>query len=1461
MVVKCKISKIVRIFALAIFKTTNYMKIHLPNPLFAMMLGLCAAAWSIPQASATVIHGSVIFSANNELTPGIYSFDTESPTAVLTPVGGGEGILARGGGVYADGLYYSIDPETQTLSAYDPDTWTLQKTATITAPALDLTYDATEGVVYGCFSDGNAMLGTLDLATGGYNPIGMMRIPPVAMMSAPDGSLYCIGMDGTLFAVNKSDASMTTIGSTGMWPFSAQSATIDPKTGRCYWATVEDDLSSSLYEVNLSNGSVTLIYKFPSEEEITGLFILPEVSKEAPATVENLAANLQGGATSGDVTFTMPSTTVGGEALSGDLAWAMTANDASIASGTSAPGSNVTVPVTLPAGACKLAVSVENEAGQSANSVLSLWVGFDTPAAPATVRLTKTSPTGLSVVWDASTTGEHGGYVDPASIAYNVVRYPGKVSVAKGTAATSLTEDVEAPRLASYWYEVAAVAGELESTSIPSNHITMGAAKVIPFAEDFASTLSFATFMLTDANADGYTWGQNVGAERATYPGQNGIADDWMVTPQLALNADSNYRLKFDVCVNSFEPHCIEVMLGTLPNIADLTTSILPATDLATPYMWMSVTADFHVDADGDYYIGLHAISQKNSGSLDVDNLTVSVLGSSHAPAMATELGIMPHAGGELSADILFNAPTLAIDDKQLDTNIDVALYRGEDLINTFEGVEPGARLSFTDTAAENGFNTYRVVASNSFGKGAEASAKAWIGIDQPGAVSNVKAVEVADGRVEISWEAPAVGINGGYVDAQALTYTVLRNGWKDVARDVAALSCEDMVDESLGQQMLVSYTVIASSTAGEGAQTESSPMMVGTPYEAPFRESFAGGRPSYYDWPTVPLNIMMYWQPSANGEYGAQDADGGLVATSVYTEEPVGGSMLSPKVRVDNMIAPRLEFYVANSAIADKLNVELIVDGQTTEPLAEIDLAAANGWQKYGFDLSAYGDARYVQLLFTCHNLVYGDKVYVDNISILDNVKYNLEALQPECPVRVKAGVKSSLKARVANVGVEAVDAYTVNVYASDVLIAQAEGGSIAAGATDELTVAFMPDAAFAPEMPVKVEVYCEEDQNRANDISPVVIIPMTTFDAPAPTGLAGNVSGQAVELTWNAPAQAESRPKVTTDDFENYPSFTTTEIGNWLPVEGDPLHDSSMEFQNSNGEWILFPGDYAWENMAFTVVDLAQLPAASPADGWNCLSGSKFLMTPYSSIVYSQNTGVPYVGDYLVSPRLNGQEQDVTINAKSLNYNQWGYETIQVLASTTDTEIASFSPVATLESIPAEWTTYTVTLPAGTVHFAIYSVQTQTALFLDDISYVAEGAPMATPEMKGYNVYRDSRRLNPEPVGVEMFTDVIENIADFTGHYAVSAVYDGGESALSDEITVSGNNSAEIIDASRVKVVTTPGQIHIAGAEGLNVALYSTDGTLHASLRGTTVTTVAATPGIYILTVGTDTFKVMVR
>lgn len=88
---------------------------------------------------------------------------------------------------------------------------------------------------------------------------------------------------------------------------------------------------------------------------------------------------------------------------------------------------------------------------------------------------------------------------------------------------------------------------------------------------------------------------------------------------------------------------------------------------------------------------------------------------------------------------------------------------------------EPGKTYTVTDTDETQGTRSYSVQTFTDFGNSDTAyPVKVYIGEDYPSKPTNLEAREV-EGKVELTWTAPAAGYNGGHFDPAKTYYTVYR--------------------------------------------------------------------------------------------------------------------------------------------------------------------------------------------------------------------------------------------------------------------------------------------------------------------------------------------------------------------------------------------------------------------------------------------------------------------------------------------------------------------------------------------------------------------------------------------------------------------------------------------------------------------------------------------------------------
>ncbi|MBF9143829.1 T9SS-dependent choice-of-anchor J family protein [Hymenobacter properus] len=182
---------------------------------------------------------------------------------------------------------------------------------------------------------------------------------------------------------------------------------------------------------------------------------------------------------------------------------------------------------------------------------------------------------------------------------------------------------------------------------------------------------------VVDSNNDGFTWRATGTVDASLATGNisrstpNAMvysynsadvtvgANDWFFTPALTMTNTQRYRLQFYFRAAAGYPEGLEVKYGTAATAAGQTTTIYtntnitstlyrPANNTTTP-----VVADI-TPANGNYYIGFHAISAASSGFLAVDDLTISAgpLATSEALKRAVSVFPNPSATGVFNLEI-----------------------------------------------------------------------------------------------------------------------------------------------------------------------------------------------------------------------------------------------------------------------------------------------------------------------------------------------------------------------------------------------------------------------------------------------------------------------------------------------------------------------------------------------------------------------------------------------------------------------------------------------------------------------------------------------------------------------------------------------------------------------------------------------------------------------------------------
>lgn len=1352
------------------------------------------------------------------------------------------------GAAIQDNIYYGVDAVLDYIGwgfwwvdfySFDTDSWELIDVAEIDDETGDFSMiagdlaTAADGTVYGEFytADGSGYeLGIPDYTTMTRTTIGSLENHYVVLAISKEGVLYGIASDGNLYTIDKTNAHETLVGPTGIVVADEegsyyQSGEIDPTDNTFYWLGIPvAEGETSLYTVNLETGAATLVQHL-GLYNIVGLIIdKPAAEDGAPAAIEDLTVNFANGATTGTISFTAPTKTFGGEDLAGDLTYTIKAGDEVIATGTTTPGAAVTAEVTLPEGMQTIKAFVSNAVGDSPTSKQSIWIGFDVPLAPANVAFTADG-NNITVTWDAVTAGVHNGYL--SDITYNVYRIVGeeKTKVAENITATTFSETLDLGSLAIYKYGVEANNGTLTSALTISDGTALGNSIEPPYFADFTNEDVFNLFSVIDANEDGSTFTYYSEA-RYRYHSVN-AADDWLISPPIHLKAGKAYNVSVNASAYSARyPERFEVKIGNAATVSALTTTAIGPTDVTCGN---EAPEDYEgtvqVSEDGDYYFGIHAISDPDEFYLYVNSLTVELGPEPGAPQAVTGLTVTPDAEGFTAATISFTAPTLNIAGESLTGNIKADIYRDGQLIATLEDVAPGSEQSYDDAAEDLtiGTHTYQVYVSNELGAGLKSEkVSAYIGMDSP---KPIEYVNVKDniGTITLDWPKVTEGVNGGIIIPEKMDYLV----WSLIVDDAGYLDYGEQLDSlrdantttvqydaNVGEQDYAYWAVQPKNEAGQDAGTVGT-LIVGAPFELPLEEHFAGNQlqiPGWFsenDGSTYISGWYEYYNVSMYFDSESSDGDGASIAIS--TEAPDTWGMLTPgKIKVDGIANPTVVIDVKSTSRTNKFIIAVEkIDG--TEEVAQ-EFVPASDFETVKVNLSKYANEPYIFVKFYGMFSEVGS-FWIDNINFIDFMEYNLAAAKIAAPKNITAGSNGNVKFTVKNMGENAAKNFNVKVSVADeVLIDENVSEPLASLASKTFeatynTTIFTEAGDKAVKAVVTYDNDLNEDDNTIEDV-----ITVSASSAAGVENLTAEAQENGYKVSWTAPSVVAS---AKTEDFENTEIFPTFSIGgitetNHYGAFGDwKLYDGDgQQVYGWSSESISFENEYqpnAW--MAFN----PQMAGFSP-DQYAPHSGSQFLMA-----MCPQTTS----DDWLISPELPGMAQTISFWASEAS-TQYGDETFEILVSSTDNEISSFTKIADGAVSSGDWTKFSYDLPEGTKYFAIRHTGNDIfAMFVDDIEFTVGGGSIT-----GYNVYVDEQLYgNTEETNID--------IKDLTvgGHkVSVTILYEGGVESAPVSINIDVTAIEELLSNDNpVDIYTLDGVLvrqNATSASGLKKGVYIVNG-----------------------------------
>lgn len=821
----------------------------------------------------------------------------------------------------------------------------------------------------------------------------------------------------------------------------------------------------------------------------------------------------------------------------------------------------------------------------------------------------------------------------------------------------------------------------------------------LPYSQAFDNEQAFKTFTVIDGNGDGTTWAyDDLNYQAACNRNSSASADDWLVSPKFHFVKGVKYELKFSAkTVQDGTTEHFLVKLGTsATDTTSFSQTLIGDGSADNSYSAKNYSASFTVAEDGDYYLGFHYLTprQTYSSGLGIDdiNLTGSVEETKSSPKAVSGVTLKYDYSGGLTT-LKWKAPTQFEDGTDISSPLTYAVRRvgsTDYLVNGYQGTTFHEQVTLRDM--------------------------------------------------------PASSVKFG--------------------------------------QALLRYAITATCDSMTSAVAYSPFKVVGTPDELPYSETFSDGTIHHF-WGESHTGHGRWGEMAVSNKY-THDSDGGVFnfTAAANDESSLGFSgLISLKGASNPVLSFWYEYMNSNEEQADTLEVQVSKNGGEFTTLTLVDVNSEDNlrsWQHAEVSLADYAGSDFIQVGFLIKSHTGTTCIYLDDVDIYNQVGKDLAVTDVSHPGRLRTDESRKSVVKVENVGADAVagSSYTVAVKANGRTIGQAEGRDLAGGSSVEIEIPVTaPVVLNSDSVDYYAEVDFDGDENLTNNSSDTIRMAVALPSLPRPNNFVAVAATDGIQLSWQQPDAPRATSTAVTDSFESAPDFTISDWGDWTLFDGSKVGVygvSSCDFPNNGAP------------QAFTVFNPT---AAGASDSWKAHTGNKELVS-FSAVGLRSD-------HWLISPTLSGEAQTLKFYARA--YSKSYEEDFEVLTSTSSVDISDFQSLASVQiKKDNAWKEYSYDLPAGTRYFAVrVTSEDAFALLFDDFTFVPDSTGAQNVVLTGYNVYRDGENIAALPSTSVNFTDASAGTGKHI--YNVSAVYDKGESVLSDSQTADIADGITVVNTEK--------------------------------------------------------------
>ncbi len=690
-------------------------------------------------SSNATLYGNVISAASWTAANkpfGIYNIGADGEySEVFTHTG-----MNGQAGVYIDDKYYVSNAfemygflMSLSISVYDVESGSFVKSLSLPSQwnncAINYAYDRINEIVY-AITYGNTknvyVLNTFDQINGSYTPLCNLSSYYASLAIDGESNLYGIDSSGDVYIIDTETGNTgESIASTSFIPAYSQSATWSPRDKKILWAAY-NNTESKLIAIDPKTGLVEDVCDFP-KLEIIGLYTTDSMADDnAPAAPEDFEVSYTSpGSNQAVISCKVPSESVNGNNLTGDLTVSIIVDKELAASAIVQPGQDYSNTIEIADGKHKIVVYFTNEVGDGIPAQLSTFTGFDIPVAVEDLAYTL-SPDGLlKLTWSAPAGGENNGTLAPLSY----IVYRNNEEIAQGLIVNQF-EEILPNTLSLYTYQVIPMAGEKKGAATVTEKFAFGDHLALPYTQTFEDADEYAFFTAIDVNEDNNTWRYDTYAKTAKYQSQYGgkAADDYFATPKLNLEAGNVYSFRFEAFAgaqNNPEKLAVVVANGlTVQSMQDAEV-IMETTDINTNRKFIELL--FVPETTGSYYFAFHCTTPANAWTVNITNIVIEDFGNSQAPKVIENLSVLPEGNGSLTAHLSFIAPSTDFRDNAIATLDRIEILRDNTVIKTFNDPLPGDELTYTDEVPSLDYYTYTILSYNDYGHGVPCHKRVYV--------------------------------------------------------------------------------------------------------------------------------------------------------------------------------------------------------------------------------------------------------------------------------------------------------------------------------------------------------------------------------------------------------------------------------------------------------------------------------------------------------------------------------------------------------------------------------------------------------------------------------------------------------------------------------------------------------------------------------------------------------------